>query len=116
MLAHYHRFNRNRLQKLRAHYLATFKDRLRREIGDLQSDDSQEARARLEKLEGNLRSTDELDRRLGLILTGEQFRIEVPWKSAEEQPQGWDPDMDDGVKVNIGPFQAAGVLAVKKVV
>ncbi len=122
-LCHYHKLNRNRLQKLRAHYLATFMDRLRREIGELQSDESKEARARLERLEGNLRSAEELSRKLGLILTGEpdpktgeQYRIHVRWKSEEEQPKGWDPDIDDGVKVNITPLQEAGVLAARKVV
>jgi len=123
VLCHYHRFNRNRLQKLRAHYLATFMDRLRREIGELQGDDSKDARARQEKLEGNLRAAEELNRKLGLILTGEpdpktgeQYRIQVPWKSDDEQPKGWEPDIDDGVKVNIGPLQEAGVLAVRRVV
>ena len=53
---------------------------------------------------------------LGQILVGDPYAIEVPWKSEEEQPKGWDPDIDDGVKVNIGPFQAAGILAKKKVV
>ncbi len=28
----------------------------------------------------------------------------------EERPQGWEPDLDDGVKVNIEPLQQAGVL------
>ncbi len=115
VLCHYHRLNRNRLQKVRAHYLASFMDRLRREIGDLQSDGSRDARARLEKLETNLHAAEERNRKLGLILTGEpdpgigeHYCIQVPWMPAEEQPRGGDPDVDDGVKVNIGPFQAAG--------
>lgn len=28
-----------------------------------------------------------------------------------EQPLGWDPDLDDGVRLNIRPFIEAGVLA-----
>ena len=44
------------------------------------------------------------------------FRILTPWKSEAERPHGWDPDIDDGVKVNIEPLQRAGVLRVGKVV
>jgi len=42
-ICHYHKLNRNRLQKLRAHYLASFIDRLRRDAGDLRGNDSREA-------------------------------------------------------------------------
>ena len=44
------------------------------------------------------------------------YRILTPWKSADERPKGWDPDVDDGVKVNIAPLQKAGVLRIAKVV
>ncbi|MBK8482425.1 MAG: hypothetical protein IPL40_14880 [Proteobacteria bacterium] len=40
----------------------------------------------------------------------------MTWKSAAEQPKGWDPDIDDGVKVNILPLQTAGILRIAKVV
>ena len=39
-----------------------------------------------------------------------------PGSAPEERPNGWDPDLDDGVKVNIEPLQRAGVLRVAKVV
>ena len=32
----------------------------------------------------------------------------------EERPKGWNPDLDDGVKVNIEPLHKAGVLRVAK--
>ncbi len=115
-IVHYHRFDKNRLQKLRAHYLKGHRDRLVQRINELSGDESKKARGEIEKLEGNIRAADELDRKLAMILNGEEYRIEVPWKSEEEQPQGWTPDIDDGVKVNIGPFQSAAVLAAKKVV
>ena len=44
------------------------------------------------------------------------YRILTPWKPEAERPHGWDPDIDDGVKVNIEPLQKAGVLRVGKVV
>jgi hypothetical protein len=49
-----------------------------------------------------------------LILEGEPpYDIYVRWKSLAEQPIGWDPDLDDGVRLNIRPFVEAGVLRSK---
>ena len=45
-----------------------------------------------------------------------EFPIHVPWKDATTQPNGWAPDIDDGVKVNILPFQTAGLLRIPRVV
>jgi len=36
--------------------------------------------------------------------------IFVRWKPLEEQPIGWDRDLNDGVRLNIRPFVTAGVL------
>ena len=53
----------------------------------------------------------ELQRKLELILEGEApFDVYVRWKSLAEQPIGWDPDLNDGVRLNIRPFVEAGVL------
>ena len=35
------------------------------------------------------------------------------WKALYEQPIGWNPDLNDGVRVNIRPFVTAGVLRMK---
>jgi len=46
-----------------------------------------------------------------LILDGEQpHDIYVRWKEKHEQPIGWEPDLNDGVRLNIRPFVTAGVL------
>jgi hypothetical protein len=34
----------------------------------------------------------------------------VRWKPLHEQPIGWEPDSNDGVRLNIRPFVTAGVL------
>ena len=47
---------------------------------------------------------------------GEDFRILTPWKAEGDRPKGWDPDINDGVKVNIEPLQRAGVLRIPEVV
>ena len=35
------------------------------------------------------------------------------WKPLEEQPIGWEPDLNDGVRLNIRPFVEADVLRKK---
>ena len=52
-----------------------------------------------------------LQEKLEAIRDGEPpYDIYVRWKSLAEQPIGWDPDLNDGVRINIRPFIEAGVL------
>jgi hypothetical protein len=63
----------------------------------------------------------QLQDRLKLILEGEGhpdpdpkkswgYDIFVRWKPLEQQPIGWHPDLNDGVRLNIRPFMEADVL------
>ena len=53
----------------------------------------------------------ELQRKLEDIRDGEPpYDIYVRWKPPHEQPIGWNPDLNDGVRLNIRPFFTAGVL------
>jgi hypothetical protein len=53
----------------------------------------------------------QLQQQLRSILDGEApYDIFVRWKPLGEQPIGWRPDLDDGVRVNIRPFMIAEVL------
>jgi hypothetical protein len=46
-----------------------------------------------------------LQKKLELILDGEEpYDIYVRWKAVHEQAIGWNPDLDDGVRMNIRPF------------
>jgi hypothetical protein len=121
-LVHYHRFDKNRMAKLRASYLRDAIEAFRREAGLAdkagRSDDRLEWQAKVEEAQA-------LDRKLQLIQEGHHegsdggerdYRILTPWKLPEERPRGWDPELDDGVKVNIEPLQKAGVLRILKVV
>ena len=73
--------------------------------------------------EGRLAAALDLQGRLEYVLRGEPpFDIFVRWKPIDEQPVGWEPDINDGVRVNIRPFLAsdlpggrkgAGVLRIK---
>lgn len=56
-----------------------------------------------------LAAADALKKKLELILEGEApHDIFVRWKPLEEQPIGWDPDLNDGVRLNIRPFMTVG--------
>ena len=55
-----------------------------------------------------------LQQRLAAILEGEPpVDIFVRWKPLAEQPIGWQPDIDDGVRINIRPFMAADIAGGK---
>ena len=52
-----------------------------------------------------------LQRKLEDIRDGEPpYDIYVRWKPLPDQPMGWSPDLNDGVRLNIRPFVTAGVL------
>jgi hypothetical protein len=58
--------------------------------------------------EDRLAAALELQNRLVAILEGEPpFDLFVRWKPLAEQPIGWEPDINDGVRVNIRPFLAS---------
>jgi len=62
--------------------------------------------------EDRLAASVELQKRLIAILEGEPpFDIFVRWKPLYEQPMGWEPDINDGMRVNIRPFLASDLSA-----
>ena len=36
-------------------------------------------------------------------------------KAGRSNPKGWRPDIDDGVKINIAPWERLGMFTVKKI-
>ena len=107
----YHRLDRANLDRLIYSYLG---DWIRR----------QEAAAKTgeDGAEERLAAAKGLKSRLEAIKLGEApLDIFVRWKPIEEQPIGWDPDLNDGVRMNIRPFmtvddvgrKGAGVLRWK---
>ena len=57
----------------------------------------------------------ELQRRLAAIIEGEPpFDLFVRWKPLSEQAIAWNPDLDDGVRLNIRPFLADDIPGGKK--
>ena len=55
-----------------------------------------------------------LQKKLELILRGENpYDIFIRWKPIHEQSIGWEPDLNDGVRMNIRPFFEADILRKK---
>ena len=65
--------------------------------------------------EDRLAAALELQKRLVAVLDGDPpCDIFIRWKSIEEQPIGWEPDINDGVRLNIRPFMAHDLPGGKK--
>jgi hypothetical protein len=102
-LVNYHRLDRPTLERLAYTYLG---DWIERQVAG--------AREGAAGAEERLIAARELQRKLALILAGQPpYDIYVRWKQIAAQPVGWEPDLDDGVRLNIRPFVQAGVLRAK---
>ena len=91
-------------------------------LGDWISRQKDDIRNSVDGAEEKLAAAEVLKKRLELILEGEEpYDIFVRWKPLEKQALGWDPDLNDGVRLNIRPFMSvpdvgkkgAGVLREK---
>lgn len=102
-LVNYHKLDRALLERLIYTYLGSWI----RQQEEAAAGNVRGADRRLEAAQG-------LKTKLELILEGEPpYDIFVRWKALHEQPIGWDPDLNDGVRINIRPFVTAGVLRSK---
>jgi len=102
-LVNYHKLDRKLLEKLTFTTLGGWIQQLRQ--AEKRGEGTAEAR---------LAAALDLQERLEAILEGEKpYDIFVRWKPIEEQPIGWEPDLNDGVRLNIRPFVEADVLRKK---
>ena len=110
-LVNYHKLNAKLLETLIYTYL-----------GDWISRQKQDIASGVDGAQERLAAAEALKKKLELILEGEApYDIFVRWKPLEKQPIGWDPDLNDGVRLNIRPFlsvpdvgkRGAGVLRDK---
>ncbi|QDZ26591.1 Eco57I restriction-modification methylase domain-containing protein [Noviherbaspirillum sp. UKPF54] len=103
-LVNYHRLDAKNLERLIHTYL-----------GDWIRQQEAGVRDGVDGAQPRLAAAQDLKRRLELILEGEKpYDIFVRWKSLAEQPTGWNPDLNDGVRLNIRPFMTAEVLRHNK--
>lgn len=93
-LVNYHQFDHKALETLIYTYLGDWITRQKKDI-ETGTDGAQE----------KLAAAEQLKHRLELILHGEApYDIFVRWKPLEQQPIGWNPDLNDGVRLNIRPL------------
>jgi len=99
-LVNYHRLDHKTLEKLIYSYL-----------GDWISRQRQDLSSGLEGADGRLVAAEHLQGELKKILDGEKpYDVFVRWKPLKKQPIGWDPDLNDGVRINIRPWIAEARL------
>lgn len=100
-LVNYHSLDHKTLEKLTYTYLGQdWVERQRAEV-----------REEVTGAEARLSAALILQRKLELILEGEPpYDVYVRWKELDQQPVGWEPDLNDGVRPNIRPFVQAGIL------
>ena len=61
----------------------------------------------MEGADGRLAAAQDLQAQLEKILEGEPpCDLFIRWKALHEQPIGWQPDINDGVRLNIRPFMS----------
>jgi hypothetical protein len=112
VLVLYHKLSRDTLQRLRDVYAGALLNRLKAELD--RATGRSEARAASE-LRAQIEDVQEFRDRILAIEVGRELRhrIRCRWKgeNAEGRPGPYAPDLDDGVKVNIRPFQDTGLLA-----
>jgi len=93
-LVNYHTFDRAHLEALLYTYLREW---IERQASAEQAGDTGAATRRA--------AAEGLKAKLEKILEGERpHDIFVRWKSLAAQPIGWEPDLNDGVRLNIRPF------------
>ncbi|MBT0734090.1 N-6 DNA methylase [Methanoculleus bourgensis] len=103
VLLNYHKLDKRNLERLTYTYLGAWIAQQRAEVQN-----------EVPGAERRLAAAEDLKERLAKILEGEApYDIFVRWKPLHEQPIGWDPDPNDGVRLNIRPFVEAGVLRSK---
>ncbi|WP_018716651.1 Eco57I restriction-modification methylase domain-containing protein [Arhodomonas aquaeolei] len=96
-LVNYHKLDYKALETLTYTYLGDWITQQKKQISE-----------GIDGAEARLAAAEALQKSLELILEGEEpYDIFVRWKPLEEQPIGWDPDLNDGVRLNIRPFMTA---------
>ncbi|HCH6179395.1 TPA: N-6 DNA methylase [Vibrio parahaemolyticus] len=96
-LVNYHKLDYKGLERLIYTYLDDWISTQKRDIAD--GKDGADIR---------LTAAENLKTQLEEILEGEKgLDIFVRWKPLAEQPIGWNPDLNDGVRLNIRPFMLA---------
>jgi hypothetical protein len=108
-LTHSSRATKERIDLLRSEILRRQLDTLNR---TLKSAVKAKRSSQVRHLEEQIKDIRTFDIALGWLFEGTtpNARIWYPWKSPEQQPQGWDPNLDEGIRANVAPLQRLGLL------
>ena len=80
-------------------------------LGDWIDQQRTDQQAGVEGADGRLAAAEHLRAELTKILIGEPpYDVFVRWKPLYQQPIGWEPDINDGVRMNIRPYMTARPL------
>jgi hypothetical protein len=83
-------------------------------LGDWIERQEREQRDGLDGADARLATAKHLRTELEHILRGEPpYDLFVRWKPLHQQPIGWEPDINDGVRLNIRPFMTARPLGAR---
>jgi len=100
-IVNYHALDRAKLDRLIYTYL-----------GDWITAQRNDVQANRAGADVRLSAAQKLKAKLEAIRDGEPpFDIYARWKPLHRQPLGWEPDLNDGVRLNIRPFVSAGAAA-----
>jgi hypothetical protein len=112
----YHRLTRDTLPKVQTLYLWPQMEEVRTRLAAARAGEA--AVKAIADLEDELADLEDCDRRLGSVIQ-RTVAVDLPGWATGPYRDGtapYDPDLDDGVRVNLLPIQEAGLLPVKKVV
>jgi len=102
-LVNYHKLDYKNLETLTYTYLGDWISRQKQDIAN-----------GVDGAAEKLAAAETLKKSLELILEGEKpYDIFVRWKATDKQPIGWNPDLNDGVRLNIRPFMTVPDVAKK---
>ena len=110
----YHRLDRDTLPKVRGLYLWPQMEEVRTRLAAARAEENVSLTGELEEELEDLKGFEE---RLEAVIEG-QVKVKLPeWANGpyRDGKAPYDPDLDDGVKVNLLPIQKARLLPVKKV-
>ncbi len=83
-------------------------------LGDWVKRQRDDQKAGIEGADARVAAAEYLKTELMNILAGEPpYDLFVRWKPLHEQPIGWEPDINDGVRLNIRPFMTAKPLGAR---
>lgn len=102
-LVNYHKLTRKNMETLVYTYL-----------GDWISTQEKQSNDGVDGADIRLQAARNLETKLKAIIEGEApLDIFVRWKPLAQQPIGWNPDLNDGVRLNIRPFMLCGDVGKK---